>query len=887
MMLSSIPEHRGASTSIFSDGIFEDDAADAPSTSTQQQQQLQQQQQVHAPSSSSALKRKMGTHNHSLSSGISKIEALKNRAKGLSINSNSSTNSNSHNIRPALSSTPATVKRSVLGVKAGTTDNNVNSSGVAALKKDKTTPFKTRQLNPAVSVKKSKVSNTPDTSNANSRRQSRLIKTPLSAALDRAPRIEKETPRQHRQHQHVLHVSAAPKPTHGAARGVKLAPGEVDKYLSWKPESPASRARRLAMKQNTSVDGEASTNVASVASAPRSPSHAATSTSTAVSELAVDSTTAAATITNSGTRHPVESTSLRQARSPTSSLSALAASKTSLAARVLTKPRRLGGAFKRMGLGRAQRFQTLKPVEEGGAASPKTTSADTPAESIGRSTSSSTDTSTDTDSPRMNDIASVSSIQKGGAPPSSDKHDPVSNVAAEDDQTPAALGAAQLEPEAALPHVPVDLSLPISKLKPLLKDLDKSALQECRAAESDGSNRSTLLAFIDRLVAQLPANAHNGSERGPSNTVVRSSSGLAEVQEEEEEEELYEDDEDDAEVHASPAPADADGEKSTKESNTQKRELLSTPKFEWKSASVLSPTEFLPGSITEHASAAKSKQSPAVGVVAPTPKVATSSPSVAAAAAASNARRQSYSPLVALKPRASPSVPASYAAGPSRRVSSENSSVLVDATPRRASPPIQSLSRRMFVDSARKENAPKSSAQVRASSMASATPASSSTSHSRYHRGAMSAHVSRHHSRAPLSEVPTTAHPTDQGHGPTLMPVQSQQERNYQYASSAVVSSRSRPVVQQQEPIASHESHSQSSNHLRFRQQDHRPTAAKPSKVYVVNGREYEVVSMLGRGGSSKVYMVKDSQNNIFALKRIKVGFAKQCAGAAYVPSPC
>ncbi|CAE7256011.1 mph1, partial [Symbiodinium necroappetens] len=51
---------------------------------------------------------------------------------------------------------------------------------------------------------------------------------------------------------------------------------------------------------------------------------------------------------------------------------------------------------------------------------------------------------------------------------------------------------------------------------------------------------------------------------------------------------------------------------------------------------------------------------------------------------------------------------------------------------------------------------------------------------------------------------------------------------------------------------------------------------AKGSKVVVVNGVPYTQLNTIGRGGSSKVYLVQNPQGSTFALKRVATESVKQ-----------
>jgi len=55
-----------------------------------------------------------------------------------------------------------------------------------------------------------------------------------------------------------------------------------------------------------------------------------------------------------------------------------------------------------------------------------------------------------------------------------------------------------------------------------------------------------------------------------------------------------------------------------------------------------------------------------------------------------------------------------------------------------------------------------------------------------------------------------------------------------------------------------------------------RPEQAKSSKMIMVNGIPYTQLNTIGRGGSSKVYLVRDTHGEIFALKRVTTENSKQ-----------
>lgn len=94
---------------------------------------------------------------------------------------------------------------------------------------------------------------------------------------------------------------------------------------------------------------------------------------------------------------------------------------------------------------------------------------------------------------------------------------------------------------------------------------------------------------------------------------------------------------------------------------------------------------------------------------------------------------------------------------------------------------------------------------------------------------------------------------------------------------------RFKPVAQQEQPIEAHVPEPYASKDDFYHREAPKPRATKRVEILEpkrsqgqsrknavrVNDVEYEKVELLGRGGSSKVYKVRDRGNNVFALKRV------------------
>lgn len=116
-----------------------------------------------------------------------------------------------------------------------------------------------------------------------------------------------------------------------------------------------------------------------------------------------------------------------------------------------------------------------------------------------------------------------------------------------------------------------------------------------------------------------------------------------------------------------------------------------------------------------------------------------------------------------------------------------------------------------------------------------------------------------------------------------------------QSASQTTLEHQQRQLDQQQQQQHQLEQHQQRYQHQLHQQQEQRQAAAstprssapqfplpRPENTIVVHGKAYQILQEVGKGGSSRVYMVLSADMRIFALKRVKVSKSQHAALISY-----